>query len=458
MGSVLKFEKKKQLNTGLVIFLFSMIFVYLVITIIMYIMAPRVISYEVRQGTLLKDRAYRGLALREESVIYSDTDGYLNYVVQENSKIKVGSKIYTLSSDALDFSEEAEESDIVLESYERYAVLMKIRDFQDSFKNSHFSSVYAMKNEINTTLSGHSNNNKLNQLEMLEDSGQLSGISIFTSENDGIISYCIDGMEELTKESVTIEHLTKTNYKKVEGTNNTKIKIGDPVYKLVTSDTWTLFIELDKETAKLLENETYVKVNFTKDSQQIGASFELEELEGRYVGYLTFKDSMIRYINDRYLDVELILEDKTGLKIPKSAETQKNFFVIPKSYITQGGNTNDDGVIRQIKNIEGNTVDVFEAVTIYFEEEDVVYLSPEVFKEGDVILKPESRETLVIKEMRPLKGVFCINKGYAAFKQIKILCENNSYYIVEEGNRYGLSNYDHIALHSENLKENDIVF
>ena len=31
---------------------------------------------------------------------------------------------------------------------------------------------------------------------------------------------------------------------------------------------------------------------------------------------------MIRYVNDRYLDIELILEDETGLKIPKSAVSQ----------------------------------------------------------------------------------------------------------------------------------------
>ena len=44
------------------------------------------------------------------------------------------------------------------------------------------------------------------------------------------------------------------------------------------------------------------------------------------------------------------------------------------------------------------------------------------------------------------------------FKQITILCESDTYYIVEEGNSYGLSNYDHIALDSSNIQENDVVF
>ena len=59
---------------------------------------------------------------------------------------------------------------------------------------------------------------------------------------------------------------------------------------------------------------------------------------------------------------------------------------------------------------------------------------------------------------KKLKGVYNINKGYAVFKQIKILCESEEYYVVEEGNDYGLANYDHIALDSDSVKENDVVF
>ena len=38
------------------------------------------------------------------------------------------------------------------------------------------------------------------------------------------------------------------------------------------------------------------------------------------------------------------------------------------------------------------------------------------------------------------------------------LCESDEYYIVATGSDYGLSNYDHIALNGEDVKENDVVF
>ena len=57
-----------------------------------------------------------------------------------------------------------------------------------------------------------------------------------------------------------------------------------------------------------------------------------------------------------------------------------------------------------------------------------------------------------------MPGVYNINKGFAVFRQVKILCESDEYYIVESGNEYGLSNYDHIALVGKNVREDDVVF
>ncbi len=37
-----------------------------------------------------------------------------------------------------------------------------------------------------------------------------------------------------------------------------------------------------------------------------------------------FDNSMIRYADERYLNIELIFEDESGLKIPKSAVVEKS--------------------------------------------------------------------------------------------------------------------------------------
>lgn len=457
-SNILKFKKKRHLNIGIIIF--GIIFIYLIATVVMYITAPHITVYEVRQGSILKDTAYTGLAIRDEVVVYADTEGYINYYAQNSSKVKVGSKIYVLSNSELNFDKAAAETEVSLTTEEEHALMRRIQNFNHDFQESNFSDSYTFKEEIQNTLSSLNNQSKSNQLDALLNQGNSSEMSIYKAAEDGVVVYSVDGMEGVTKETANVTHLDKSNYIKTEFSNNAKVSSGDAVYKIVTNENWSLMLELEAETAELLREKTHVKVNFTKDEQALWAALEIKDVEDRHLAYLNFENSMVRYATERYLDVELILEDETGLKIPKTAQTEKEFYIVPKAYITQGGNSSNPGVLRQTKDEAGNTITEFTTVTIYYEdeEEEIVYLDPNKFDSNTILLKPDSNDTLKLVEKRALKGVYCINKGYAVFKQINILCESDAYYIVEEGNSYGLSNYDHIALDSSNIKENDVVF
>lgn len=456
-SNIIKFPGNKHLNIGIVIF--GIIFVYLVATIIMYITAPQITVYEVRQGSILKDNAYTGLAVREETVVYTDAAGYANYYAENNSKVKVGTKVYTLSDEKLEFEESTStDTEQTLSSEEKHSLLLSVQSYNNQFQENDFSLTYQFKNELQSSLNKITSQSKSDQLNDMISSGTYSNLVVKTSSKDGIIVYATDGMEGVTLENVTLEQLLKKNYKNNEYTSNRKISSGDPVYKLVTNDNWNLLIVISEETKDALAEKKTVKVNFKKDNQEIRANISFLEQFDTTVLCLSFSNSMIRYINERYLDVELILEDETGLKIPKSAETSKDFYIVPKSYLTVGGNSSSDGVMRQQTNSKGESITEFLTVTVYYEDDEYIYLDPNVFETGDVLLKPDSMETYPLEEMRSLKGVYCINKGYAVFKQIQILCESDEYYIIEEGNSFGLSNYDHIALDSTNIKENDVVF
>ncbi len=455
-ANILKYRKQKHLNIGIVIF--GIIFIYLIATIIMYLTAPRVTVYEVRQGSILKDHAYTGLALREETVVYADANGYVNYYVDDNSKVRVGTDVYTLSQQKLDFQEHVADAEIVLSREEERLLLLKIQAYNEQFMENDFASTYQLKDELQHTLDGITNQSKADQLKAMLSEGTSSDLVVKSSAKDGIIVYAVDGMEGLTVETVSAEQLHKSNYQRTAFTSNSPIKTGDPVYKIVTDDKWKILVEVSEETKQALAEKHAVKVNFKKDSQEIWAEIMFMEETETPIACLSFEDSMIRYINDRYLDIELILEDESGLKIPKSAETHKDFYIVPKSYLTQGGNSRSEGVMRTTTDASGKSITEFLQVTIYYEEDEMIYLDPNVFEQGDVLIQPGSSETYPLQETRSLKGVYCINKGYAVFKQIQILCESDEYYIIEEGNDFGLSNYDHIALDSQSIKENDVVF
>ena len=50
-----------------------------------------------------------------------------------------------------------------------------------------------------------------------------------------------------------------------------------------------------------------------------------------------------------------------------------------------------------------------------------------------------------------------MNKGYADFKQITILYQNDEYAIVKPNTKYGLSVYDYIALNAESVREDQFI-
>lgn len=458
-SNILEFKKKKQLNIGII--MFGIIFIYLVATVVMYITAPHITVYEVRQGSILKDTAYTGLAIREEIVAQASESGYINYFAQDNSKVKVGSSIYTLTSDKLVFEENTSTEDVELTSEEKHNLTLKIQKFIHDYDEANFSDSYDLKNDLKSSLGSLSSQTKLAQLDAMIGQGTLSNANVYATADDGVVVYSVDGMETLTVDTATAKHLDKSDYRKTEFANNTKVKSGDAVYKIITDDKWTLMLELDDETAELLKEKIYVKVNFTKDNQTMWADLQLKTIDGHNLAYLTFQNAMVRYATERYLDVELILEDETGLKIPKTAETEKKFYVVPLDYISPGGgDSTGSSVLIKTKDKDNNDITKHMSVDIYYQndEEGIVYLDPNQFEEDTVLLKENSNDTFELKEKRTLKGVYCINKGYAVFKQINILCESDTYYIVEEGSAYGLSNYDHIALDSTNIKENDVVF
>ena len=269
-SNILKFRKRRHMNIGIIIF--GIIFIYLIATIVMYLTAPHVTVYEVRQGSILKDTAYTGLAIRDEIVVQADADGYLNYYVPDGSKVKNGSKVYTLSNQELSFAEDTAENEISLTSEEQRSIMLKIQQFQHDYQDTNFSDTYRIKEELGDSLRSLCNQSKSDQLEaFLAQEGQM-GISVYKAARDGIVVYATDGMENLTVETATLADLDKSGYQKTEYANNAQIRSGEAVYKIVTSDTWTLMLELTEETAGVLQDKKYVKVNFTKDDQMVSAT------------------------------------------------------------------------------------------------------------------------------------------------------------------------------------------
>ena len=72
----------------------------------------------------------------------------------------------------------------------------------------------------------------------------------------------------------------------------------------------------------------------------------LNNADGNTYVKLDFNNSMITFCADRFIDIELVTKEEQGLKVPNSAIAEKEFFLIPKDYVTKGNN-NENGVLKE---------------------------------------------------------------------------------------------------------------
>lgn len=448
-----KTKKKIPLNVGILIF--GIIFFYLIVTIILYLTSPHVTSYEVREGNILNDYEYTGMAIREEMVVESEGDGYINYYTSEGSKVSAASNVYTLSNDKMEHTDPAgDTAGVQLSDGDINQIVLKTQKFNETFQDDQFQNTYNLRTNIDSVMLGIQNQNRINELDSIIASGNSAGLRLCASPRDGIIVYSVDGLEGITKDTLTPEVLNKTDYQRTDLLNNDKITAGSPAYKLVTNENWSVAIEIDKNFSDHLSELEFVKVHFLKDDEYLWADVSVVSKDNHYYGILSFDNSMVRYVTERYLDLELILDDETGLKIPKTSKVEKEFFMVPEEYVTIGGNSKDTGVMR--KKRDGSPE--FVKASVYAEKDGKNYIASEELKKGDILLCEESNDTMTLNEKGTLEGVYNINRGYAVFRQINILAENEEYYIVEENTPYGLTNYDRISLNGKGIKEDEVVF
>ena len=89
-----KREKIRHTNIGAIIFF--LIFVYMAFYVYTYMTREKIQFYEVAEGSIMEDREYTGLILREESVYSTDSAGYINYYIREGKRASVGASVYSL--------------------------------------------------------------------------------------------------------------------------------------------------------------------------------------------------------------------------------------------------------------------------------------------------------------------------------------------------------------------------
>ena len=458
-GNIRKYKKPLNLNIGMIFF--AVIMIYIIICIFMYFSSKRIYGYQVRIGSLSETNVYEGIAFRDETIVTSEYSGYINYFAREGEKAGCNKLVCTVdeTGSLQELVQGEQKSEELLSEMDLSKIKSEVKNFISSYQENNFHSTYDFKFLIEGSVLKYANRNLLNSLNELYSNTELNGaINVCNAPKSGIVIYSIDGFEDREINEICEDWFLKENYEKTQLINNEIVEKGDPIYKLSTEEKWCIVIPVEEGRAKELEEEEYVKVRFLKNQYESWG--EVEVLNGSdqktYVK-LTFTNSMITFATDRFVDIELITDAETGLKVPNSSIIKKEFFLIPTAYVTKGGNGNENGVLRETYNEDGSMIPEFVPVSIYNEEEGEYYIDDASLRIGDTIDMPDSTEKFTIAKSGTLIGVYNINKGYADFKQIQILNQNDEYAIIQSNTKYGLVAYDYIAQDAESINDNDFI-
>ena len=455
----LKYSNEIKFNVGTVIFL--IIFVYLLIRIVISLQKESLSIYEVQNSYIDTNISTTALIVREEKIVTADSAGDVNYYVRDGEKVGKNKVIYTIdeTGKVADKIKESQGDTISLSDESLDEIRTRILNYENYFNYSNYSEVYNFHYDISNAVMEFANEAYIDQLTSLEDGDSGLYKKVYSAES-GIVTYYQDGYEDFNVDNFKASDVNKSGYEKKTLKTGQTINTGDPVYKLVTSENWNLIAPLTNEQAKMLKDKETLSINIHNSSKNIRCPFELKKVSKQNFAVISLNQQMVNYINDRFVDIVIAMDQNKGLKIPNTSITTKKVYKIPIEMLCKGSNTQDANYLNlKVLDDKGEVTIKQIEPTIYKTDKKYIYVDPNDFSKEDVITNSDNSKTLAIAQAdtKKLKGVYCVNQGSADFRYIDIIYQDDEYTIVKDGVNYSISWYDRIVLNQSMVTENQII-
>lgn len=450
-----KYPRQSGVNVGMIIFF--ILIVYIAILIITSMIKGHVSVTEVESGKIVDSSIFTGIAIRDEEVVNASSSGFLNYYINDGARVAKDAKVCMIDTSGT-YTENALQDDTIQFSADDYDDIEQlISVYANSYSNSKFSDVYTFRYDLQNKITELISNQVITNAESA--SQNTSGIQTMTAAGSGIVSYSYDGMEGLTVDDITGDMFNYANYTNYQLTSSKKIEAGTPAYKLTKDSQWSVVIKLNDAQAEILSNEQVIQVQFTKDDISTWAYVNVYHKDDSAYCELQISRYMVRYINDRYIELKLVTAQEEGLKIPTSSVVMKDFYTIPEEYLVTESGSSDEGFYKYTYGEDNELKMELVKPTIYKTENGLCYVDMTEFELGDYIGDGTTQDNLYrIGATEAVTGVYNINQGYTIFRIINILYQNDDYCIVAKNTSYGIVLYDRIVLNADAVDEEEIIY
>ena len=440
-------RKFQALNIGTL--MYGVVFVYLVIFLVAALTQKHITYYEVVRGTISGNYRFSALALHQETVVDAERSGQIQYYAREGIKSASGSVVCAIM-DSADFRQITYENfDPQEEDLTRIRTLMST--FSMNFTPSNFQKTYDLESGITGALS---------EVTRDQDDDYISIQNRCYAPESGFVVYELDGFEETVADNLTPAMFNQNNYQVEDLREDSTVHLGDKIYKLITSENWQMYFPLNEKMASELSGIENIRFRFLKDNRDFAAPFRIISNETGFYGEISMSSSLVRYATDRFLNIELILNKKTGLKIPTSSIVDKTFYRIPEEFAIVNEDTAKEITLKVEQfNVDHSSTIRYIAANVYSHSDGFYLINKSLLESGDFLLKEDTAKRFELgdDQVTTLHGVYNINKGYAVFREVTITDQNEEYCIVKDDNIYGLSAYDYIVLNASEVNVDQII-
>jgi putative membrane fusion protein len=299
-------------------------------------------TYIVYQDTIENKLEVEVALVKKEKIIFSNADGSAVFFKNHGEKVKSGILIAQQYNDdhSKSLSDEIKMIDEMIEIKQgiknanhsvgsaRYdAIELEI---QQSLLNSDYSNVLLLIESVNSS----EFNDKYYAYEMytveelinLKNSlnkNILSDKVSYYSPSGGLVSYQFDGLENIYSferiDQINLNDARKFDLK-TENTVDAKLKPENPLYKIVDNFEWYLVGDIPSEHYDILSTKKYIKIRLNKIDKTIYVEpYRLQKYGERLLVVFKADRFLYQYLDDRYIQIDIILEEFSGLKIQRGS-------------------------------------------------------------------------------------------------------------------------------------------
>lgn len=485
--------KPKRGGSGYMIMpmiVFMLIAVYLIGQIFLMVSKRSDINMEsVAYGSIDTPEIYTGLILRDEYVVESTRAGQPFYQFSQGDYVSKGAVVCTVkdtdSTDSLEkkldqidkniLESQKARTDLSAFSEDISRLESRMRSTVDAYAGNamkrDLSYMYTMKSQI---LSFMEQRNEIWLTENVDSLSELTeekniyeqqlseSMSSLTAPESGIVCLSYDGLEETYAPDMAAEvtkkeiGASKTQYiSKAKG-----VQEGDPLFKIITSNKWSIVCYLPISTTAAWEAGDTMNLNALAKEETYRLYMKIESIdrtEGEKEAKVVFSgyEYMSEFMEERTLSFSLESEIPLGLKIPNDAIVEKSLLRIPLSCVTES--LGSEGVLL-LQGEQSHFIDL----SIMKRDTEAIYVEQEEsgLRLGDIILQGtgEGAAQYTLADLTPCPGVYVTNSSMANFVAIEIIDQNQEYAIVKAGTITGLQPYDNIISDAKNITEGQSLY